>query len=247
MIRLSIYLAMSFCLFFNSIFGQDNIKIEPFTKIIVSPHIEVSIVEGNKETVEIEEIKVDSDKLNVEVKNNTLRIYLEDAKEITKDKKVIKNGNKMKVPIYKGTVVKARITYKNLEELSIRGEETFTSTGVLKANRFRLKIYGESKINFNEVELSELRTTIYGESRLNLKSGDIKEHKVTAYGESEIDALGVKNESTKITAYGEASFNINASEEIKITAYGDATLNYKGTAEINKGINIGDIEINKIE
>ena len=153
---------------------------------------------------------------------------------------------KMKRPIYKGTIVIATITYKTLDELSVRGEETFVCKSVLEGNKFGLKIYGESRIILNAVNLKTLHTTIYGESELEIKSGTIQNQKYTAYGESKVNALAIENEETKITAYGEAEFKINASNRIKITSYGEASLEYKGDAEISKGLNIGCVRIRKL-
>lgn len=158
----------------------------------------------------------------------------------------MKNGKKMKRPIYKGTIVVATITYKTLNDISVRGEETLVCKRVLKGNKFDLKIYGESRIFLNEVNLKKLHTTIYGESELEIKSGTIQHQKYTAYGESKVNTLAIENEETKITAYGEAEFKINASKKIKITSYGEASLEYKGDAEINKGLNIGGVRIRKI-
>lgn len=99
----------------------------------------------------------------------------------------------------------------------------------------------------DEVDLGQLQCTIYGESTLEIKSGIIKSQKYIAYGESSINGFAIRNNTTKITAYGESHFQINASDTIKITAYGDAKLDYKGKAEINKGINIGDVQITKMD
>ncbi|MBA6151555.1 head GIN domain-containing protein [Gelidibacter maritimus] len=226
---------------------SQNVKtVGHFDKVIISPHIQVTLVESDNETVTIESNHVDEKKLNIEVNGKTLRIYLEGAKETTKQETFEENGMKMKRPIYKGTIVSATITYKILDELSVRGEETLVCKSVLEGNKFGLKIYGESHIILNAVNLNNLHTTIYGESELEIKSGTIQHQKYTAYGESKVNALAITNEETKITAYGEAEFKINASKRIKITSYGEASLEYKGGAEINKGLNIGGLRIRKI-
>lgn len=227
---------------------SQNVKtVDHFDKVIISPHIQVTLVESDKETVTIHSNIVGDDKLNIEVNGKTLRIYLDDAKEVTKQETVEENGMKMKRPIYKGTIVTATITYKTLDDLSVRGEETFVCKSVLEGNKFGLKIYGESRIILNAVNLKTLHTTIYGESELEIKSGTIQNQKYTAYGESKVNALAIENEETKITAYGEAEFKINASKRIKITSYGEASLEYKGDAEISKGLNIGGVRIRKME
>ncbi|HKO82817.1 MAG TPA: head GIN domain-containing protein [Chitinophagaceae bacterium] len=240
---------ISFLLFiaFKITFAQNTTLVDHFNKVIVSPNIEVSFVEGNEEKVTIEKSTVESDKINIHVNGKTLRIYLDDAKELVKNEKKYENGDKVKRPIYKGTVVTATVMYKTLEELSIRGEETIVCKSVLKGDRFTLKIYGESEVLLNDVNLDELKTTIYGESSLVIKAGSVKEQKYTAYGESKINSLGINSNTTKITVYGESDFQINVSDEIKLTAFGEAVVNYKGNPTINKGINIGQVRINRID
>lgn len=247
MTHLSFYLILLVLSISNLVMGQNKTTVDAFDKVIISPHIQVSFIEGNEESVTVVKNNESDEKLNIEVKNKTLRVYLDDAKEIPKNEKVTKNGREMKVPIYKGTVVTAIITYKTLKELSLRGEEIIVCESPLEENNFRLKIYGESNVTLNEVDFKSLETSIYGESILNIKSGKIEEQKITAYGASEVNALDVKTQTTKITAYGDSILHINADEEIKITAYGEPSLRYKGNPEIKKGLVIGGLQINKLE
>jgi hypothetical protein len=232
---------------FNTTFGQTTTPVSHFDKVIISPHIQVTLVQGNEETVTIEKSTVSKEKIKMEVNNNTLWVYLEGAKELTKNEKVYQDGNKVSQPLYGGTVVTATISYKTLNTLSVRGEETIIGKSLLKGNLFRLNIYGESQVMLNEVKLGEFRATIYGESSLEIKSGFIRNQKYTVYGNSKVNTLSINNDSTRIIAYGDANLQINASKEIKITSYGDANIEYKGNAVINKGLNIGEVQIKKIE
>lgn len=88
---------------------------------------------------------------------------------------------------------------------------------------------------------------MYGASTLAIKNGSIENQKITAFGESTSDLLGVDNKNTKLKAFGEAEFKIQASDRIKLTAFGEAKLYYKGDASIQKGLNIGDVEISEIQ
>jgi hypothetical protein len=221
--------------------------VKSFNKVVISPHIEAVLVEGDTESVTIKDNKVSNDKVNIEVKGKTLRIYLDDAKETTKTKTVVTNGMKRKVPIYKGKVLTIEITYKTLEMLSTRGEQNITCTSDINQEEFNLKIYGESQVVLKTVALDYLQLTIYGESDFRIDSGTIKEQKITAYGESSVNLFNVDNKTSKLRAYGEAEFKINASNEIKITAYGDASLEHKGNASIRKGIAIGDLDISQVD
>jgi hypothetical protein len=144
-------------------------------------------------------------------------------------------------------VVTATVSYKTLNALSIRGEETQVCKSLLKQDNFKLKIYGESPVIFEQVELGNLQATLYGEDSLEIKSGTIRDQNFIAYGDSEVKNFAIKGTTAKITAYGDANFQVNASEAIKITAFGDAKLQYKGNPEIKRGLNIGDVQIDKMD
>lgn len=218
-----------------------------FEKIIVSPYIQVTFIEGDKEEVNTENCTVDKSKLHIEVNGKTLWIYLEGAKQIPKNETTYNNGYKEKHSIYKGTIVTAIITYKMLNEVSIRGEETQLFKSPLSADKFNLKIYGESKVIFNEVNFGELYTKLYGESTLEIIAGTIKEQHYTSYGESMINTAAVNGRTGYIVSYGEADFTLNASDKIKMTAFGESKLHYKGDPEIVKGLHIGNMLIDKMD
>lgn len=222
-------------------------SVDHFEKVIVSPYIKVIFVQGDKDEVSIENIKVDMSKLHIEVNNKTLWLYLDGAKQIPKQEKTDEDGYKTKHPLYEATTVTAVITFKTLNDLSIRGEETQLIKTPLEAEEFTLKVYGESKVTFNEVNFGKLHAVFYGESTLDIKAGTIKEQRYTSYGESVINTSATNGRTGKITAYGEADFTMNVSDRIKITAFGDAKLHYKGNPQIDKGLHIGDMVIDKMD
>lgn len=227
--------------------AQTKKMVEPFNKVIISPHIETTFVQGDEEFVTILDSTEPEDKINIEVKGGTLRVYLDDAKETTKHESITKDDMKMKVPIYKGKVLTIIVTYKNIDELSLRGEQRTLCKDLIDVKKFRLNIYGESQVTFNDVNFEMFNVDIYGESQLTIIKGTITKQNITAYGASSINLVEVNNKISKLKAYGEAVFKIQASEQIKFTAYGEATLRYKGNAEVNKGLSFGDSEITRID
>ena len=244
--KIQLFASVLLMLFSVNVFSQTK-AVEHFEKVIVSPYIKVILVEGDKEEVSIENITVDKSKLHIEVNKQTLWLYLDGAKQIPKQEKTSGDGYKEKHPLYQPTTVTAIITYKKLNDLSIRGEETQLVKTPITADKFSLKMYGESKVTFKEVNFGELHAVFYGESTLEIKAGNIKEQKYTSYGESIINTSAVNGRTSRITAYGDADFTMNVSDRIKVTAFGDAKLHYKGDPEIVKGIHLGDMLINKID
>jgi len=225
---------------------NEIISVNTFNKVIVSPHIEVVFKKGSQETVTVKDISIPLEKLNIDVKNEVLQVYLEGAKITSPTKKEKKNGWKQKVSIYKGTIAKIIITYKEVETFDLRGEEKLVFESPLEQQHCALKIYGESQVYINEVAIDDLRISIYGESLLEIGKGTTGQQKITAYGESSVNVLNVDNDVTRITAYGDGSFQFNVSEKMKITAYGEPTIVYSGTGKLNKGLIIGRATIKKV-
>lgn len=246
MTRLIYYIVALSLLFVKAVSAQDVQRVAAFDKVIVSSYIQVSFVEGEEESVTIESNLVEEDKLHIEVKDKTLRIYLEDARLLPMEEKLSKKGEIVDRIRYEPTTVKAIVTYKKLKEVAVRGEENFEFLSSLSGESFLLTVYGSSIVTLNQVNLNKLKATLYGESKLLLKSGSVQQQKYTSYGTNKVDALAITSVDARIIAYGDGGFKINAEEKIKITAYGSSVLKYSGAAEINKGMNFGDLRIQKI-
>ncbi|RYE15090.1 MAG: DUF2807 domain-containing protein [Sphingobacteriales bacterium] len=223
---------------------SQTINTRSFDKVIISPFIEATFIEGDQEQVVINSCIVDPKKLHVETKNGTLRVYLEGAKEIPRESRENRNSNR---DLYPKHAVNATIYYKKLDALSLRGEESFTFPRKLSAERFTLTLYGESIITFADVHINELRATLYGEGSLEIQSGLVNTQIYTSYGEGKVTTTGIASNEAKLKAYGEAEFNVNVSERIKITSFGEAKLRYKGNPEIVKGLHVGGVDVARLD
>ncbi len=249
MTKLSIYIAAIVISLISALksYGQtETITVDQFDTARISPHIQVTFIKGDQEAVTIENASVSREKINIEVEGKTLKIYLDDAKMVTKNETVKEDGWKRKKPIYKGTQVTAIVTYRDLKELSVGGEEMILCKSPIDRDDFKLKIYGELKMTLNSLKVNSLQVSMYGESDLEIKEGMAKNQKYIVYGEGTINAIDLANENTKITAYGESSFRINVKEHLKVTAFGETTVAYRGNPSVSKGIVLGEATIQKI-
>lgn len=239
-----------FCLslvFIGNVNGQvKTIEVKSFDEVIINPHIETVFEASDEEKVVIEFLDLAEDKMNVEVKGNSLHLYLDDARIYTKSEKV-KNGNyKYKSQIYDGTKAKVKVYYKELDLVSLRGDERHELQSVLKGESFKMNIYGEAEVFVNGLDLEEFKTNMYGEAYLEIKDGTVDTQKMVCYGEGRINTVAVNIQNARVTAYGEADVRLNVSETLKVTAYGEADIRYKGSPEINKGIILGEARISKM-
>ena len=208
--------------------------VSSFNKITINPHIQVTFIKGDKASVVIESSTESLDKLNVEVDDETLELYLDDARVYTKSEK----NNNIRKDVYNGTVVKATITYTTISALSLRGEERFDFVDNVEAKDLKLSVYGDSQVYMKEIEVENLKISTYGESYLMIESGTTNYQQIRAYGES--------NKETKLTAYGEGTFQLNVSDKLKVTSYGEAVVTYKGNAKLSRGLSFGDATVRKL-
>jgi hypothetical protein len=230
----------------TNITAQEVTTVAQFNRVIISPHVQATFIKGDKESVTIQSCTVNKEKVNIESNGKTLRVYLDDAKETTKNERIYKDGREINTPIYTGTVLTVTVTYKTLDLLSIRGEETILLKSKLDQEQFGLTVYGTGKVYIDDIALKNMQTTIYGESYVELKAGTVEEQKFTSYGESEVNALNIKSKVAKATLYGESKLNLNVSDLLKVTSFGESKVRYKGNPEIKKGITIGGSKISQI-
>lgn len=235
------------------IFGLQNLQsqtrtfqVKSFDKVIISPHIQATLVEGLEESVTVEYSNVPDKDVNIEVEGNTLWVYLEGAKVITGSEREQRDQHNRSRPLYTGNQLKITITYKDLETLSVRGEEMIRCESLLAQKDLTLRIYGESQVYLSDVDLNKLKVTIYGSSYLEVEQGKIGYQKFTAYGESNVNTLATDNYDTKILAYGESDFRIKVSDRLKVTCYGETHVTYEGNPQVERGIVIGEATIRKI-
>lgn len=242
-----IFTALTLVFIIGGIQAQEKTyTVKSFDKLIVSPHIEVNLVEGDEESVVIDNAKISLDKINVEVEGRTLRLYLDGAKMVTKSERISSNQWRGSKPLYNGTMASVTVTYRKLENLSIRGEEIVRCKNLFNADDFKMSLYGEAKVYFDSVSIDEMTVAIYGSSYLEIGEGTVSRQVFRAYGESEVNTEGMVADETKITAYGESNFRVNVVDRLKVTCYGETNVNYSGNPEVDKGLIFGEAIIRKI-
>lgn len=226
---------------------SEKVEVSNFSKVKISPYIEVVFKESDKESVVIEYSRVDRNKINIENDGKELHVYLEDAKIVSKEEEIEINGREMDRSIYNGTEVRITVNYKQLEEVEIRSEEEIIFENPIQAEDFDLDIYGSSKVYFENITAEDFKVAIYGESYLEVKGGDVEFQRYRCYGKSQVHAIDLLSKKTKIAAYGSNHIMVNVSEKLKVSAFGEATIQYKGNAKVKSGLKIGETVIQKID
>src|SRR5688572_28906360 len=217
--------------------------LKSFSKVIVSPKINLILEQGDHENIRLTYSNVDADKINIKVQGNTLRVYLDEAKV---NEKMYRTEDNEKVSIYRDVTVTAYVTYKELEHLEIRGNQELTCNGPITAERFTLKAYGENDINLASVKTEYLRTSLYGDNDLNITAGKAEYQKYRLFGDNKIDTQDLKSFSATATIFGESKLKLNSQDNLKVNAFGESEVSYYGNANVNKGLIFGKAQITQL-
>ena len=227
--------------------AQEMVSLESFNKIVASPRVNVILQQGDHESIKIIYNSIPEDKVNVIVKGNRLRIYLDHARIVEKQVHIKENGHHTKRGIYAGSSITAFVTYKSLKSLEIRGEQELRCDGDISTDKFKLRAYGESEIRLASLHAKKFKTSLYGENNLKISSGETNRQVYRLFGGNKIDTRGMKSAMASTRIYGEGKISVNASEEVRVNAFGEPTINIQGTSIVSKGIIIGhaDIRVSK--
>lgn len=234
----------------TAIQGQTKAKkLKKFDKIVVSPKIELELVEGQEESIRLEYFDVEEHKVNVVVRNKTLRIYLDNAKYIVKNKKGYnyRDGNgRWDNKMYRDNVqVKAYVTYKTLKRLQVRGAEDIDIKSTLKSQRFKLKLYGESVVNISSLETKKFKAVLIGENRLNIRQGKAQKQKYKSIGENWVRADDLDSNTARASLIGEGRVKLKVDDHLRIFTIGESEIVFEGNPVVRKRFIIGHAEIRR--
>jgi len=192
-------------------------QVSDFTGIDASYCFDITVNKGNSESLAIEADDEVMPYVRSEVKNGVLRLYL--------DKNDLQNtGN-----------LKAVITMKNLDNVSLSGACKLTANNLFTPDNFKADCSGISSITVN-VKTDQLNVELSGASVVNL-TGSANDLKMNASGISVIKAenLTVKNADVRVSEMCKAT--VNVTNHLKAEASGGASITYKGSPSVDSNSN----------
>lgn len=214
-------------------------KVPSFNKISVSPKINLVLEKGEKESVRISYSNINPGKIYVEVVGSKLRIYLENARLVDKRERSNSEYGNSKVSVYHDASITAYVTYRFLNELEMRGEETLTCDSAIEADKFKLKVYGEAEVNLASLKTHKFKASLYGVNNIKIKSGESAHQVYRLFGENKIDTRGFESTTASARVYGEGRLKMKATDEVRINAFGEPDIYISGNPHISRGIIIG--------
>ncbi len=220
-------------------------SLRHFTKIVASPHINVVLQKGDRESIRLVCNNISPEKVNVRVTGKRLRIYLDHAQVVERQERIFRNHHPEMRGIYQNVSVTAYVTYRELKDIEVRGNQELVCDDEISSSKLKLRAYGETDIQLAKVNTNKFKASLYGENKLKIKSGGVGHQVYRLFGENRIDTRGLKSESASTRIYGEGKLSLSVSDRFDITAFGEPEINVSGSPNINKGIVIGHADIRR--
>jgi hypothetical protein len=215
-------------------------EIGDFNRLVVSPHIDLVLVQGDHPVVRVEYENIDVHEIHVDQSGKTLKLFLEHARIVEKTERSDMHYSR---GIYHDARVTAYVTFSALELLEIRGDQRVTVESPIKAKEFRLRIYGENDVQMASVNADYFKVSMFGENDLKVNGGDVEYQKYTLYGENSIEVSDLMSQHSQTNIYGESEISLHAAHELKVTAMGEGIISYTGDPVLNTGLILGEPRI----
>lgn len=128
---------------------------------------------------------------------------------------------------WKNNKLKAYITVKNLEKLSVSGACNVSFVDAITSNRLHISVSGASDIK-GAVKVNSLKVGASGASNISL-SGTATETDFNVSGACSIKSLELVTDNCAVVASGASSIKLTINQSLKANISGASDIRYKGT------------------
>lgn len=183
-----------------------------FHGINVSNSFDVYITQSNEEAVAVSASETKyRDRITVEVRDGILRIkYDNEGRWSTGNRKL-----------------KAYISIKQIDKLTVTGACDVFLTGILKADELTINLSGATDLK-GKIDAKKLSIDLSGASDMNITGGTVTQLTVEASGASSFKGFDLVTDYCDAKVSGASDIRITVNKELSAHASGASNVQYKG-------------------
>ena len=194
-------------------------NVGAFTRVDISNAFDVYLSQGNENAVAVSASDPEfRDKITTRVENGTLHIEFNGDKNFWRGLK----NNKMNL--------KAYISFKTLEQLSVSGACNVKIMNELSADKLKIRLSGASDLK-GKITAKFLEVNLNGASDITL-NGVVENLNVSASGASDYKGYDLQTSYCIADASGASSVQVTVNKELNAKASGASDIGYKGTGAV---------------
>jgi hypothetical protein len=195
-----------------SVFAQnrETRNLSSFNELSVSEAIKVELVKGSSEKAEVEVSGTDAKNVLTEVTGDRLKVHMA-------------NGNWRNVNAF------VRITYRNLEEISVSSAASVTTESAITSDQMDMDVSSAGKADL-VFDVGHMEVDVSSAGNLNAE-GKADDIEVGISSAGSMDAYDLECKSADLTASSAGSIKITVTEQIEARASSGGSIRYKGNPD----------------
>lgn len=217
-------------------------SLASFKKIIVAGPIDVILEQNGHSDITIETYESMMERFHADIADGVLYLFVQDSlakstikvddKPYDKFQNALVSGSQIRWPKGK-KVLNVRISFKQIESLSIIGESEVSCPGSWESQTLDIEVAGAMHLNAPEIHVKTLDVEIAGAANLEL-GGLAEDFKVECAGAGTIKAYDFIADHTSLDIAGVCTAQVYARNSLNVNVAGLGNIRYKGNPpEIN--------------
>lgn len=187
---------------------KENRELPAFEKIKATKGINITLIEGTQQNVEVNIQNASLSDVVTTVENKTLVL-------------------KMKTRIYKNMAVQVYVTYTKIREIDAGMGASVDAENTITADNLKISAGADTNIEL-DVEVKNALEVSLGAAKATI-TGSAKYQDISANTGSRYMGFDLTSEEAFVKANTGATIQVNASEKVQASAATGAVVEYKGT------------------
>lgn len=194
-----------------------------FNRIVIEGFADVTLVQGESESVRVEGAQKQLAGVRTQVKGGTLTI----AHGATRSwwSAVFGGG---------GRGARVRVTFRDLDAITATGAVKIRAEG-FKAGRLKVSASGATSLRIDDLDAKELSVTGSGAMRVEL-AGRVSEQRVSISGAGDYRAADLASDDARVSVSGAGRVVVQVEKTLKIGLSGAGVVEYIGNPNVSQEI-----------
>jgi len=210
----------------DEVFETKTMELEAFDRAVFSGHGELTIAQGDRESLTIEAHPDILPKIKVEVVDGTLRV----GQGRTLEDKI---GFSLETSLTRKRI-RYTLTVRKLSGLELKGPFVVSANGI-KADDLSLDVNGPVKGSFDGLTARALHVDVLAPCALSI-SGEAEEQQVSLSGPGNYQAPRLKSKTASLDISGPGNATVWATDELKVSIHGVGNVGYYGSPRLCKRV-----------
>ena len=197
--------------------------LPPFRKLDISGSADVTLVQGDRESVTLPSVPRDEGTLTAEVRDGTL--YIESTNH-ARWWDLVLGGGDSQAPIV--------VTFQNLDDVAVAGTVRITAAK-LRAETLHVAGAGGTSLRIDDLDVRDLKVSGAGALRADL-AGKATDASITISGAGEFRGGKLVTQNASVTVAGAGKVTVNAEKTLKATISGAGSVDYLGDPKVTESV-----------